>query len=346
MKRISVCMPALTLLSAVVAPAPAQTPTLADVFTRVKDSVVVVRTIQKEKLPWGGPEKLSIPGLGSGVLISPDHVLTASHVIQTAQEIQVEFPGGEKLKAKVLASAAYADVALLKLERAPSRPSLARLGDSDRVRVGEQIFIVGAPLGISHTLTVGHISARREADSLPGMFLRAEMLQTDAAINQGNSGGPMFNMAGEVIGVVSSMLSRSGGYEGLGFVITSNLARRLVVDAHTPWSGFEGFLLEGDLARAFNLPQSEGVLVQRVAEGSPAERAGLLPGSLDAVIEGQPVRIGGDIILGVNGIGLADEGGFERIQKMLAAIAPGEKIRLVVLRGGRRVDLETTAVAP
>jgi S1-C subfamily serine protease len=344
MKRISVCIPALALLSA--AATPAQTPSLADVFTRVKDSVVVVRTIQKEELPWGGPEKLSVPGLGSGVLISPDHVLTASHVIQTALQIQVELPGGEKINAKTLASAAYADVALLKLERVPSKPSFAKLGDSDRVRVGEEIFIVGAPLGISHTLTVGHISARREADSLPGMFLKAELLQTDAAINQGNSGGPMFNLAGEVIGVVSSMLSRSGGYEGLGFVITSNLARRLVVDARTPWSGFEGFLLEGELAKAFNLPQAEGVLVQRVAEGSPAERAGLIPGSLDAVIEGRPVRLGGDVILGVNGIGLSEKDGFERIQKMLTTLAPGEKIRVGILREGKRIDLEVVPVVP
>jgi S1-C subfamily serine protease len=152
-------------------------------------------------------------------------------VIQTAKQIQVEFSGGEKIHARPLASAAYADVALL----------IARLGDSDRVR--EQIFIVGAPLGISHTLTVGHISARREADSLPGMFVKAELLQTDAAINPGNSGGPMFNLAGEVV-----------GYEGLGFDITSNLARKLVVDARTPWTG--------------------------------AERIGLQPGSLTAVVQG------------------------------------------------------------
>ena len=118
----------------------------------------------------------------------------------------------------------------MQLERRPTGAKPAPLGDSDRAEVGDQIFIVGAPLGISYSLTVGYISARRETDDLFGGFLPTEQFQTDAAINEGNSGGPMFNMKGEVIGIVSYIISQSGGFEGLGFVITSNMAKRLLLD--------------------------------------------------------------------------------------------------------------------
>ena len=124
-------------------------------------------------------------------------------------------------------------------------------------------------------------------------------------------------MAGEVIGIVSSMISRSGGYEGLGFVITSNTARQVLLDEPTPWSGMEGYYLTGDMARVFNLPQRLGILVQRVAENSPAARMGILPGTIKAVIEDEEVILGGDIILEVGGIKLSETDGRERIRALL-----------------------------
>ena len=191
------------------------------VFKRVSGSVVVILTEEKVLPPdtYEG-KKVSAQGLGSGVLVSKDgKVLTAAHVVQTADTVSVEFPNGEIVKAKVVSSEPPADVALLQLERVPASAVVAKLGDSDQVGVADQIFVVGAPYGISHTLTVGHISARRTPRGEQSELGLAEFFQTDAAVNQGNFGGPMFNMNGEVIGIVSHILSQSGGFEGLGFAV-------------------------------------------------------------------------------------------------------------------------------
>ena len=187
----------------------------------------------------------------------------------------------------------------------PAGAAVARLGDSDRAEVGDQVFVVGAPLGIGRTLTVGHLSARRTMNATSGGVVSRELFQTDAAINQGNSGGPLFDLNGNVIGVVSYIMSRSGGSDGLGFVVTSNTARRLLLDERTVWSGLDGYLLAGDLARAFNLPTERGaLLVQRVAAGSPAERLGLRGGTMPVAFGQETILLGGDVILAVEGIGL------------------------------------------
>ncbi len=130
--------------------------------------------------------------------------------------------------------------------------------------------MVGTPYGLARTLTVGHLSGRLKPGQVSGLFELAEFLQTDAAINQGNSGGPLFNAAGEVLGIVSHLISKSGGFEGLGFVVASNTARRLLLDEPVPWFGLDAILIEGDLLRVFNLP-APGLLIQRVAEESPAD---------------------------------------------------------------------------
>ncbi len=321
--------------------APASAASVSDLFKNVKDSVVIVKTEQREVSPWASQEMVSVGGIGSGVLIAPEGlVLTAAHVVQTAERIEVLFSNGETLKARVVSSEPSADVALLELESIPSNPIVSPLGDSDAVEVGDEIFIVGAPFGISHTLTVGHISGRRNAAKLFGNFSLAELFQTDAASNKGNSGGPMFNMNGEVIGVVSSIISRSGGFEGLGFVVTSNLARSLVVDERTPWSGMEGFILSGELARIFNLPQSMGLLVQKIAKGSLAERVGLRAGKYQAQIEDQELLLGGDIILKVMGIQLSAEN-HPKIRARIRGLTPASPVNVMVLRDGRHVELKS-----
>jgi len=318
---------------------------VSDVFKRVRDSVVVIKTTEISAPPIAGGEATSVGGLGSGVLIDRlGLVLTAAHVVQVAEEIQVEFRSGEVIPAKVQGSVPAADLAILKLERVPKEAVAAPLGDSDRTEVGDQIFIVGAPLGISYTLTVGHISARRVTDNLFGGLLSAEMFQTDAAINVGNSGGPMFSMSGEVIGIVSHMITQSGSYEGLGFAMTSNLARELLLQSRSVWSGFEGYTLTRELAGIFNLPQDTGILVQRVAQGSPASRMGLQPGFVQAEIEGQPLILGGDIILQVDNIRLSDPDAMERIRSLLSTLSPGIEIELTVLRSGKRITLSSAPI--
>jgi S1-C subfamily serine protease len=316
-------------------------------FDRVKESVVVIRTTGVDLPPGGSRELVTVGGLGSGVLVDRDGIiLTAAHVVQTAETIEVEFADGEVVPGKVYSSEPNADIAVVKLERPPTGGVVAKLGDSDKVTVGEEIFIVGAPLGISYTLTVGHISARRQANSVWGGLSQADLFQTDAAITTGNSGGPMFNLDGEVVGIVSSMISRTGGYEGLGFVVTSNMARVLVLEQRPFWSGLDGFALTGELAQIFNLPQPMGILVQRVTKSSPAARLGLQPGTLRATIEGEPLILGGDIILAVGGIAVSDQGADDRIRKLISTLTPGDNLNVTVLRHGERVELNAVAITP
>ena len=300
---------------------PARAETLPQLFKKVKDSVVIVRTVQTGIAPEGQGQLISMGGLGSGVIIASDgKILTAAHVVQAADRVGVEFPDGRLLPAKVIASEPAADIALLQVEGVlPQTAVAAEVGDSDRVEVGEQIFIVGAPFGISHTLTVGHISARHTRALLYAGF-QMELFQTDAAINQGNSGGPMFNLSGQVVGIVSHIISRTGAFEGLGFVVTANMARRLLLEKKTFWSGLEGYLLVGELAKVFNLPQPTGMLVQRVAARSPADLIGLRPGTMKATIADHTLVVGGDIILAVQGIELQEDG--KSRQEILTTLSP------------------------
>ena len=321
--------------------------TLSDVFKRVNPAVLEIHTLGTDVARDGTARQVSVAGLGSGVLISPDgKVLTAAHVVQTADAIEVEFLGGEKVMARVLASEPAADVALLQLEHVPKEALVAKIGDSDSVETGDQIFVVGAPLGVSHSLTVGYISGRRKPNSTFGGMSLGEFFQTDAAINPGNSGGPMFDMKGEVIGLVSYNLSQSGGSEGLGFAITSKVATALLIEEKSFWSGVSGYLLTGDLARVFNVPPPGlGVLVQRIASGSPARQIGLREGTIRATIGGEDLIVGGDIVLAVQGITLSEPGDLVAARQKLSGMHPGDPATVTVLRGGRVQSL-TAPVPP
>jgi serine protease Do len=170
-------------------------------------------------------------------------------------------------------------------------------------------------------------------------FPLAEFFQTDATINTGNSGGPMFSMAGEVIGIVSHNISKGGGSEGLGFVVTINTARDLLLARRSIWSGLEGHSLSGDLAAIFNLPQSGGFLVKTVAKNSPADLAGIRGGTKTATIDGQTLVVGGDILLAVDGIPAGNLADYQRMRDHMQRLTPGASITVTVLRGGRVLDL-------
>ncbi|HVP81167.1 MAG TPA: trypsin-like peptidase domain-containing protein, partial [Thermodesulfobacteriota bacterium] len=249
---------------------------VAEIFKQVNGSVTVIVALHKViSVPAGLQQTMGLD-LGSGVLVSKSgKVITSAHLVNTADQITVKLSSGESVSARVIASAPFADVSLLQLESVPKEVVVAKLGDSEKVEVGDEVFVVGAPYGLSHTLTVGHISARHKLNTVSAGFELSEIFQTDAAINQGNSGGPMFNMAGEVIGIASRILTKSGGFEGLGFVVTSNTARRLLLEEQSFWFGLDGIVLADEFAAAFNVPQPMGFLVQEVAENSPAARLGL-----------------------------------------------------------------------
>lgn len=315
---------------------------LEDVFERIHTSVVTIKAVMPAEPAAAGSAKSSKPEVGSGVLVTEDgRIMTAAHVVQTADRVTVEFVDGILRPARVLSSIPAADVALIQLvEPPPATAVVAPLGDSDSVRVGASVFVVGAPLGINHTLTVGHISARRNTDASLAGLVTLEQFQTDAAINKGNSGGPMFDMRGEVIGIVSFIVSESGGSEGLGFAVTSRVARELLLERNAMWSGVDMFVLRGAMAAAFNVPDGRaGALIQHVAASSPGERLGLRAGSIRAAIQGNELLLGGDIVLEAFGIPFGNPEDEARIIRESFDLEPDALVRLVVLREGRTVTI-------
>jgi S1-C subfamily serine protease len=315
---------------------------MADLFKEVGGSVAVVVALHKvTSVPAGIQQTMGL-SVGSGVLVSKTgKVITAAHLVHTADQIKVKLSSGETIGARVVASAPFADVSLLQLESVPKEVVVAKLGDSERVEVGDEVFVVGTPYGLSHTLTAGHISARHKLNRVSAGFELSELFQTDAAINQGNSGGPLFNMDGEVIGIASFIFTKSGGFEGLGFAVTSNTARRLLLEEPSFWVGLDGIVLKDEFAAAFNLPQPMGLLVQQVAENSPAARLGIQSGQIKAQIGLNEVLLGGDIILEVVGIEVSEEN-YRKIQSRLNQMKPGDTINVKLLRAGRILQLSAT----
>lgn len=308
--------------------------TVSEVFDRVYRSVVVVRTVERDISVEQQPTRVT--GLGSGFLISRDgRILTAAHLVHAASEVKVEFWDGRQAPARIVSSAPGADVALIQIDQVPPGASIAILADSDGARIGDQVMIVGAPYGFTHTLTVGHLSGRQRSGQIAGRFAPVELLQTDAAVNQGNSGGPMFNMSGEVLGIVSHIVSKSGGFEGLGFVVASNAARELLLEHASVWHGIDGMMLSGDLQKIFNLPEP-GVLIQRVVENSFAARLGLKGGFVRATIGDRTLIVGGDVVLKVQGMSVGEA---HRMRNVLGGLRSGEELTLTVLREGQLKEL-------
>jgi S1-C subfamily serine protease len=318
----------------------AQTP--GDVFRKVTPSVVVIRAKGTEVTAGGQTRFLET---GSGVLISSDgKIMTAAHVVHSMADIDVEFLGGETVRARVIASEPAADLSLLQIDRIPPGARVSKMADSDTVRVGDPVYIVGAPYGLSYSLSAGLISARWAPNTVYKTMPLAEFFQTDATINTGNSGGPMFNAAGDVIGIVSHNISKSGGSEGLGFVVTMKTAQALLLQKKSFWGGLEGQFLTDDLADLLNVPNNmSGYLVKSVAKDSPGDRAGLRGGTKVVTIDGQQIVLGGDIILSVEGVPASSPANLSKVRDHLAALKSGAPIKATILRAGRVLDLNGTA---
>ncbi|HEY3039800.1 MAG TPA: trypsin-like peptidase domain-containing protein [Pyrinomonadaceae bacterium] len=314
---------------------------LRDSFRRVKSAVVVVHSGAPEGPASPATVEVDQEGLGSGVLISMDgKILTAAHLVEKENGIKVEFANGQRTLARVIASSTSADLALLQVDRIPQSAVPAKLGDSDIVETGDDIFIVGAPYGLSYTLTVGRISGRRPDETRGGILSSAEFLQTDAVINPGNSGSPVFNKQGEVVGIVSSIISDSEDFKGVGFAATVNAARSLLLNEGASRTGLEGVLVTGIVAKALNVPQAAGFLVTAVAKDSLAEGLGLKGGDIDATIDSERVLIGGDVILEVNGKTVAgNRQAYRSLLSSIAASKPGTVIRCRVMRAGKILEL-------
>ena len=333
--QLSLALAAVSLISW---PRAADAQDLRTVFKEVSPTVVVIRASGQEITSGGTTRFLET---GSGVLISQDgKVMTAAHVVHAMSDIKVQFLGGETVTARIVASEPAADLSLLQLERVPPEARVARMADSNKVQVGEQVVIVGAPYGLSYSLSAGWISARWAPNTVYKSMPLAEFLQTNATINTGNSGGPMFNLAGEVIGLVSHNISKGGGSEGLGFVVTINTARQLLLEKKSFWGGLEGQLLTNTMADLLNVPNNQnGYLLKTVVKGSPADSWGLKGGTTFATIGGEQVVLGGDILLAVDGVQANSVSNMIKIKDTASAAKSGTPVKVTILRAGRVLDL-------
>jgi serine protease Do len=326
---------ALALLLA--APSLGEGESLGDAYRRVSTSVVVIRARGQEVTADG---TVGFKEIGSGVLISQDgKVATAAHVVQTMENITVEFLGEEPVAARVIASEQAADISILQLSVVPRDATVATFANSDPIRVGDPVFIVGAPYGLSYSLSQGIISARWAPNTVTKDFPLAEFFQTDAVINTGNSGGPMFTREGELIGIVSHNISKSGGSEGLGFVVTANTVRSLLMERNRGFFGVELMLVAGAMAEALNVPQESGFLVKQVVKDSVGGRLGLKGGDRIGIVDGQKIVVGGDVLLSVQGISTGSVAERGQVVKALETLKAGDDLRVTILRDDKILEL-------
>jgi len=313
---------------------------LADLFEANKHSVVTIYVAESISTGEGDPRTFaSSMGLGSGVLVTEDVVVTASHVVANAEEIMVQFYDGETLAAKTFRKAKEADVALIRLERPLPNAKVATIGNSDETRIGDEVFVIGAPMGLPYSLSRGVISGRHSESDVYTDGKILEFFQTDASINTGNSGGPMFNYQGEVIGIVSSILSRSGGFEGIGFAATSNVAASILRERSSRFFGIEATLLSYEMARILNVPQESGWLVQHVVQDSPAGQVGVKGGYLSVSIAEEEILLGGDIILQVDDVKITGPESLLKLMAYLNDVNSTVTHIIKVLRAGEIVEL-------
>ncbi len=325
---------------------------VAPLVDRVKGSVVTIlstkfiRQISRED-PWsqmlreqfglgrGAPRvtQQRAESLGSGFLLDTTGVvLTNNHVVAGADEVVVRLSDDRQLAARVLGSDPATDVAVVKIDKPPASLAPVTLGDSDRVRVGDYVLAIGNPLGLGQTVTMGIVSAKNRAvgDKLGDLDPRyQDFIQTDAAINQGNSGGPLFNFAGQVIGINSAIIN-PGIAMNVGFAIPINLARQIADQIRRSGHVARGYLGVGGedfnaiRAAELHVPFTPGALVNVVGRGTPAESAGLRPNDVIVDIGGRPVE------------------GYRRLPMAVAAFAPGEKVKVTFLRSGQRMETFVT----
>ncbi|MFH1132305.1 MAG: DegQ family serine endoprotease [Pseudomonadota bacterium] len=288
---------------------------VADVAERVIPSVVNIsseRVVSAPESPFemhpffreffrqqGEPRKHKANALGSGVIVSSDGlVLTNNHVVDKADEIWVVLSNNEKFKATVLGTDPKSDLAVLRLKGAPKLRPLP-FGDSTRMRLGDAVLAVGNPFGVGQTVTMGIVSAKGRANV--GIVDYEDFIQTDAAINPGNSGGALVNMNGQLIGINTAILSRSGGYQGVGFAIPSNMAKPIMdslIKSGKVVRGWLGVVIQEvtpELAKALKLPTTEGVLISDVDPKGPAQRAGFKRGDLVVKVDGTKVASPGNL---------------------------------------------------
>src|SRR5438445_1449203 len=288
-------------------------------------------------------DPVPVEGAGSGFVIdTKGYILTNNHVVEGAQTIEVVLGDQSRYPAKVVGADPRNDVALIKIEPRKKPLVALSLGDSSSIQVGQKVLAIGNPFGFQSTLTTGVISALGRTVQTSQTTFIDQAIQTDAAINRGNSGGPLINSRGEVIGINSAIYTPTGTTAGIGFAIPINTAKLIANDlitvgrAHQAFLGAETISVAGQLAEALDLPAQEGLLVESAPQGGPAAVAGIHGG--DRVVRAgmQRIAIGGDLIVAVDGNKVASP--FD-LNIILNRKRPGDTVTLTVYRGAKKMDL-------
>jgi serine protease Do len=316
--------------------------TIADVVEKVVPSVVSIsstRVARTQQLPLddpffrfffgpgqgGGPREEREQGLGSGVIVGDGLVITNNHVVDHADEIKIATQDHRQFEAQLVGADPKTDLALLRIKGDPKGLKAIALGDSSRLRLGDVVLAVGNPFGVGQTVTMGIVSAKNRSDL--GIEDYEDFIQTDAAINPGNSGGALVDMEGNLIGINTAILSRSGGNVGIGFAIPSNMARPIVESLLNHGKVVRGWLgvaiqpLDSDMSKALNLPENSGVLVSDVTKDAPAAKAGVRRGDVIMSVDDHIVRTTGEL------------------RNAIAASGSSKTVRLRILRDSKEITV-------
>src|SRR5216684_3973955 len=288
-------------------------------------------------------DPVPVEGAGSGFVIDEKgHILTNFHVVQEAQSIEVVLGDQSRYPAKFIGADQRNDVALIKIEPKGKRLVALSLGDSSALQVGQKVLAIGNPFGFQSTLTTGVVSAVGRTVQTSQTTFIDEAIQTDAAINRGNSGGPLINSHGEVIGINSAIYTPSGTTAGIGFAIPINSAKRIAHDlmtdgrVHRAFLGVETLQVSAWLSEALDLPVKEGLLVERATKGGPAAGAGIQGGNRVAEAGMRRIAIGGDVIVAIDSQKVASQ---LDVNLVLNHKRPGDNVTVTVYRGGKKMDI-------
>jgi len=298
--------------------------------------------------PFGLPDTERQQALGSGFVIDKaGHIVTNYHVVQGARSVQVSFSNNERLKARVVGTDPSTDIAVLQVTTASRALTPLPLGDSDAVQVGDQVLAIGNPFGLDRTATAGIVSALQRPIEAPNGDEIDHVIQTDAALNHGNSGGPLIDASGRVVGVNSQIQTggTSDGNVGIGFAIPIDTVKSVVAQliksgrVEHAFIGVEVQAITPQVARIFHLGVGRGLLVAGVQRGSAAAKAGLKAGTTSVTVAGVSYRLGGDVIVAADGVPI---GSAARLRDVVSAKKPGQKLTLSIRRNGKPKTVTVT----
>ena len=322
-----------------------------EIYRKAAPGVVQVTATQVVNTPsvdpffgFPVPQTQRQEALGSGFVIDKaGHIITNDHVVEGARSVDVSFSNNESMRARIVGVDPSTDVAVLQVDAHSRALTPLPLGDSDAVRVGDSVVAIGNPFGLERTVTTGIVSALQRVIQAPNSYSIDHVIQTDAALNKGNSGGPLLDAEGRVIGVNSQIQSGSGGNVGIGFAVPIDTVRtveaQIVKTGHAEHAflGVRVQAVNPSVAKLFRLRSSHGLLVAGVEAGSAAAQAGLRAGKQAVTVSGETYELGGDLIVAVDGVQLAS---LDQLRDVIANKQPGDKLSLEIWRGDKHLTLD------